>query len=187
VIEVRNLVVKKHVPFKEYLVTPGHSFSSIAHMNRVKPFEITKKIKFGSQVDSYLFTPKEFKLDADFKMQQIRRCANSIRDMLGDVYKCLEFQLSISADFIYEGFKLHYKGRPDAVIRKAIIVDLKLTEGINPNYNYPAQLSGYAIADGCKSAFILAQHPHIDKCEIHKVEISHGFWERACLMYGEPI
>jgi hypothetical protein len=108
VIEVRNLVVKKHVPFKEYLVTPGHSFSSIAHMNRVKPFEITKKIKFGSQVDSYLFTPKEFKL-------------------------------------------------------------------------------GYAIADGCKSAFILAQHPHIDKCEIHKVEISHGFWERACLMYGEPI
>lgn len=186
-IEVRNLQIHSGIPFNEYLKIPGHSFSSIAHQTRRRPFELTSKMRFGSQVDSYLFTPKEFKLDPDFTMQQIRSCALCIKEKLGAIWKHLKFQLSITADFVYQGFVLHYKGRPDSAVIGLLIVDLKLTEGLNPRANYPAQLSGYAIALGASTMFICAQHPKKPLCDLHNIEVDHTYWEQAILLYGEPI
>lgn len=186
-IEVRNLKIHNDIPFDEYLKIPGYSFSGVCAENRLKPFEVTKKMRFGSQVDSYLFTPSEFKLDHEFSIQQIRSCALCIKQKLGAIYKHLEFQISITADFVYEGFVLHYKGRPDSGIRNILVVDLKLTEGMNPRYNYPAQLSGYAIALGAPIAFIAAQHPKKEICDIHQIEVTHDFWQQQILLKGEQI
>lgn len=186
-IEVRNLKIHRDIPFEEYLKIPGKSFSGIAARDRKREFTVTSKMRFGSQVDCYLTTPSKFKLDPEFTMKQIRNCAICIKTTLADVYQHLEFQLSITADFIYEGFVLHYKGRPDATIKKTMILDFKLTEGLNPLANYNAQVSGYGIALDCPLGFLVAQHPKKDVCDIHKVKIDHTFWEQACLLYGETI
>lgn len=187
-IQVKNLRILENVPFEEYLALPGYSHSIIrANGKDIKP--ATPKMLLGSAVDAYLTDSANYNYD---NVSLIRPIALQVKKTVGGLYKYLKPQLAFTCNFIYGGFNLLYKGRADGAIIERIVLDYKvskmpLMKGVE-FFGYDNQLSGYALALGCKVAIIISQHPEkLQQTSIYNVPISSDWWEQQIIKFGEPI
>jgi hypothetical protein len=175
-----NIITHENMPFEDYLALPGNSFSGLKHS---QPFEPTPKMRLGTACHNYLMTPQSFVGN----LHIVKPLAMALRDVLGSIWHYLKFEVSTTADFEHEGFKMPYKGRIDAGIRNKIVIDFKVGENIKKSmdlFKYPEQLTGYSVAFNADAAFIIAISPKGGKPDIIPVEFNHGWWEEQVLMKG---
>lgn len=181
-IHVSNLRTYTDKDFREYCKMPGKSFSSFKSFPA--GFTPTYKMQLGSAIDAYLTKPEKYD---GFEYNLVRNAAIVIRQRFGELFNHMQKQLAITADFEYHGFVMPYKGLPDFCIPRKIIVDLKCVdkEIASDYFDYPAQLSGYAIPLECPLAFILEFSREKHACRFVPVTIKQDFWIKKILQYGE--
>lgn len=182
--QVRNTVIHRNIPFEEYLKIGGRSFSSLSayKWNGM----VTDRMRFGSAVHNYLHTPKDYV--SEFPIKMVQNAAAAVRDVLGALFGYLEFELSITSEFIHEGFLFPYKGRADQCIPKKIVIDLKLTEKLaRDHFDTDGQVNGYAAALECPLCFVIACNPKTFKAEVVPIPRTDKFWEQVCLKRGTPL
>lgn len=180
---IENKIVLENVYFEDYLKIPGHSFSSLK--NEGIPTNVTPKMRFGSSVDSYLFTPQLYKGE-NFKL--VKPVANKLHDMFGHVLQVCKPQISVTCDMVHEGLRLKYKGRPDLMMFPQMIIDLKVSE-LNPVkavefFRYDWQLSGYSLALGCKDRIIISIHPKTFKISVIPISLKVDWWNHQVIKHG---
>lgn len=183
---VTNFQIHKDLPFGEYQKLPGNSFSSIKHDGR--EFETTSKMILGTQVHQYLLEPHKFTGD----IRIVKPMATALIRCLGALWQYLDYEISVTCNFEHEGFVFPYRGRIDAGIRRKIIIDFKIGENVRKSmehFDYPTQLSGYAIAYEAPLALIIAMNPKKLQLppDIIPVHISDEFWKNQILLKGEVV
>lgn len=175
------------MPFDDYLQMPGLSYSGI----KAKGLQInqpTSKMQIGTMVHNYLFEPEKY----EFKLSThkiVTAIAQQVKLTLGDAMIGLESEVSVTADFLHDGFKMQYKGRVDLLRAGKMVIDLKVSEmWLNksiPYFGYDRQLSGYSLATGAKLQMILRINPVTLKTEVKMIPISSDWWESQILKYGK--
>jgi hypothetical protein len=180
-----NVKVFEKIPFSEYKNLPGHSFSSIRSEN--ENIKVTEKMAFGQRADAYLFTPYEYD-GVDISL--IRPVVIELKKLLGEAIIYGKPQLSVTCDFIHNGFILQYKGRADLKIHD-LILDLKVSELDTMNaikhFRYDWQIGGYMKAFGCKRGMILSINPRTLKVTTIPINPSFDWWEYNIIKYGKPL
>lgn len=179
-ITVSNLRTYPGIDFADYLAMPGRSFSSFKNFTG----NVTYKMQLGSAIDAYLTKPDKYD---GFEYNLVRNAAIVIRQRFGELFNYMEKQVAITADLEYEGFIMPYKGLPDFCIPGKLIVDLKCVdkEIASDYFDYPSQLSGYAIPLKCPLAFILEFSRKKHACRFVPVTVREDFWIKKILQYGE--
>lgn len=192
-----NINIYRGVDFAMYQSLPGTSFSDIRHGDKEDGFTPSEKMLLGSEIDSFLFTPAKYTPSGKFDPRLIRGCARSVKEQFGAAWVNLEFQLSVTADFEFEGMVMPFRGRPDGILRGlskiyspntgGVTVDLKVSEKVAIEHmNYAEQLTGYSIAFGNTRNLILSINPKTFKTTWHPVPMRIAWWEKQVLMRGKP-
>jgi hypothetical protein len=105
----------------------------------------------------------------------------------------MEPELAFTARFEHNGMYLNYKGRTDLIYKGKLIVDLKILSGkLEPaieRFGYDKQLSGYALATGCKNAMIISYNKanKHNVLETKLIEPNEDWWNYMVIKYGTPI
>lgn len=181
---VTNAVQYSNLPWDDYIKLPGYSFSGLRNPDRDTNFQPTPKMRLGSAVDNYIFTPKEYNGEM---FELVRPVAVELRKVLGSALDLGRPQVSFTADFCHAGLKMPYRGRCDLLIAK-LIVDLKVSElPIHKSieyFMYHHQISGYALAGGCEKAMIISIHPKTHKISMTMINIVADWWEYQVKVNG---
>lgn len=184
---VENLKIYDSKSFEEYLAMPGLSYSGIKQAG--KEFTpATIKMSLGTDVHNYLLTPADYHHN---NIAIVKPLVQQIKSSLGSLLTHLAPERAFTCDFIHQGFRMKYKGRADLSIYKRIILDLKVTEmkdipALIKYFGYDRQLSGYAIALGCRAAMIITIHPKTKITQLINIPISTTWWEEQIITKGEP-
>ena len=195
--QVINVNIYRGVDFAHYQDLPGTSFSDIRHGDKDENFTPSDKMLLGSEVDCFLFTPAKYVPSGKFDQRLIRGCARAVKEQFGAAWVNLEFQLSVTADFEFNGMVLKFRGRPDGVLRGlskmysantgGVTVDLKVSEKVAIEHmNYAEQLTGYSLAFGNTRNLILAVNPKTFATTWHPVPMRVSWWEKQVIMRGVP-
>ncbi len=184
--QVRNLVMTT-CPFEEYLALPGWSHSGLKNEDlEWKP--PTKKMELGVKVHNYLLKPEEYNYE---DIDTVKPLALSIKNRIGPLFDLLRKEVAITADFIYSGFVMQYKGRFDLGLEGLIVIDPKISDiplsRSIAYFNYDRPMSGYAIAIGAPSALLASVNPKTKKTELMQIPISQVWWHEQILKKGEPL
>lgn len=185
-IRVQNLRTIRTYPFDDYLKLPGLSYSGIKNIGK-KPFKETEKMRLGTQVHNYLLEPHKYD---HANSSIVKPIAAAIKPYISPFLTYLEPELTVTCNFIHNGFILPYKGRIDLAIPNFLVIDLKVTEDILHGieyFNYPNQLTGYATAINAKMAIIIAIHPKTKKVNVIRVGFNTGWWADRVIEYGTKI
>lgn len=171
---VNNTIIHHNLDFHEYLKLPGYSFSSLRPS---KIENVTEKMKIGTYVDAYLFTPEKYHGERYDLVQPI---VLELKKVFGNSLSYGDSQLSVTSEFSVDGLTLDYKGRPDFKIGK-LIVDLKVSEldvrKAIEFFRYDWQLSGYTFALECEKAMIISIHPKTKKISPAMIDLKMDWWE----------
>lgn len=181
---VKNIQYHESVPFEEYLKMPGYSFSGIKNHGKVWT-EPTEKMKLGSSVDDYLNDPSRFNGDLSI----VKPLALKLKERVGNLYPKFKKQLSITADFYYEGMMMKYKGRTDWAIPNFLVVDIKVSESIKyaiDFFDYPNQISGYCIPMKSNYGILLSINPKTKEVNSINIPLSDLWWKKQILKFGKP-
>lgn len=190
-LQVFNVKFYPDIPFEDYLKLPGWSFSGIK--SRGTKIEPTPKMQLGTKVHAYLLSAHEYEHGEDSDL--VRPLAIALKGVLGPVLRYCTPELAVTADFVYEGIVLHWKGRIDLpVVSKphlSLVIDIKVTEldlrwGID-FFGYHNQVSGYALAIGAQKAVIVSVNRKTKATQVIPVKVEDAFWRQAVLRYGKPI
>lgn len=184
-ITVTNARSFRRMEWDEYVAMPGYSYSKLRNPDGFGP--PTAKMRLGTLVDRFLFTPVLYQGE---QREIVEPMARELVRLLGNALPLGDSQLSLSADFTHEGLTMPYKGRPDFKITD-LIVDLKVSQ-LNivkaiSFFRYDWQLSGYAKAAGCTRAMIVSIHPVTRKISMLQVPLVYDFWEHSIKKYGTPV
>lgn len=180
---------RKHyfdVPFGSYVDMGGFSFSSIK--NDFTPIEATKKMRFGSLVDTFLFTPAQY--DGTLA-DLVRPMAYEVKKFLGPAFALCQAQVSCQADYTVDGLTMTHRGRPDMVIPKQLIIDLKVSElpliKAIEHFRYDWQQTGYLLDMDIQRAIILSIHPKTKKISTAPIIPVTDWWEHQVRRFGKPL
>lgn len=177
----------ENISFEDYLKLPGISFSGIKALERGTPAP-SPKIKLGTDVHTYLLTPELYKHD---NIRIIKPLALELKNTLGSLFKHLKKELSVTANFCHEGFKLAYKGRLDLCIPNRLVIDIKVTEeDIQKTidyFGYTHQQSGYATGINARTILILAINPKTLKTRMVSLGLYQEWWNTQIVKRGDVI
>lgn len=180
---VTNKRVFTGIEFTDYLNMPGYSYSGIKSAGG--EIKETPKMKFGKQVDAYLFTPEQYQPGSDHSL--VKQLAMAVKSELAGLN--YTGQSSFTADFNYNGLTMPYKGRPD-IDAGQLIVDLKVSEldivkAIN-FFRYDWQVSGYVLSSTrATMGMLLSINPKTAKISKMILPIKVDWWQQAVIMYGK--
>lgn len=179
-ITAENVQIFEAKDFSTYQKLPGRSYSSFKSFTG----DVTYKMKLGTALDTYLTDPANYD---GFEYDIIRPAAAMVREKMGPIWKHMQRQLSITADFKYKGFVMPYRGRPDFAIPGKIVIDLKFVEDFAAvdHFGYNHQLSGYCIATGAPAAYIIEMSRKKKAARFIPVPVVHSFWVEKILMFGK--
>lgn len=180
--------------FETYRQLPGASFSYLKreHGGIAAPIAVTTKMSLGTMVDA-LLTDGIVDISSP-QYPAAKEIAHSLRLNFGGVLPHLAKQVSYTAIFEHKGFQLAVKGRPDFLMQRMFIIDLKICHAKNINgtiefMRYEDQLFGYGTMAQVKDAYLLmyckpTKMPHV----IH-IPVTDGnlFWENKILEHGSLI
>ena len=175
----------ENVPFEQYTGLPGFSFSSIK--SDFIPIEPTKKMRFGSLVDTFLSNPAAY----DGTMADlVRPIALEVKRFLGAGWACCKAQMSATANFTVDGLTMPHRGRPDFLIPNQLIIDLKVSElpivKAIEIFRYDWQQGGYCLDFDVKKAIILSIHPKTKKITTAPIVPVYDWWEHQVKRFGRP-
>lgn len=169
--------------FEDYLKMPGTSYSSL----KQTVFVPSDGMKLGTRVHNYILEPEKF----DWQQTEIvKPMAAAIREILGESIKYLSKEIAFTADFIYDGMRMPYKGRVDMLRIGRIVIDLKILAGsIEPaigRFGYDKQVSGYCLGTGCPTGLIIAYNKATKKIETKMIKPDATFWNYTTVTKGVP-
>lgn len=197
--QIRNVQVLAGIPFEDYLKMPGLSFSGVRSDGTI--IEETEKMRFGSNVDAYLFEPQVYS-GAQYKL--VKPVAAVVKEKLGTMLVTGARQVVITCKMTHRGVELDYKGRADLLtgggvlvnngiitINKSlgvIVIDMKVSElpllsAIN-FFGYNHQVNGYALPVGADVSVIVSVNPKTYKVSTQAIPTKADFWEKIVLQYG---
>lgn len=166
--------VFKNMSFNEYLSLEGISNSSFS--NDTASDSPSEAVSIGTLVDAMLTQPE--KADINSKHYNNALIAvNHIKDKYPFILK-LENQLSFQANVEFGNYNFKLKGRPDFVNIGSVVVDLKVTQSDEQNYNYviklmnyEASLWNYAKALNCNKAYLLVYFWKLKKSKLIEINL----------------
>lgn len=190
-LQVVNVRFYRDLEFSDYLKMPGYSFSWLKSGGQ--KIEPTPKMQLGTKVHAYLLSAHEY-LHAEGH-ELVRPLAIALKGILAPVLRYCSPELAVTADFIYQGMVLHYKGRIDLpVISKphlSLVIDIKVTEmDLRRSidfFKYDVQVSGYSLVIGASRAVIVSVNPKSKLTQVVPIRLTDDFWKWAVLKYGQPI
>lgn len=185
--QVQNQSLLKTCPFDEYLLMPGYSHSGLKNEGRA-PIVATKKMRLGTLVHQYLCEPTVYNGE---QSELVIPLGNALKKRIGILFHYLLPEFVVTADFVYNGFRLPFKGRIDLGIPKRLVIDIKVTEqpiekGIQ-YFGYDNQVTGYAEGISAPVALIAAIHPKRNQVELKNVPLRYDWWHYQITQKGEPI
>lgn len=179
--QVSNTQYFFNLPFEDYLLMPGISFSGLKD-EKIIP---TEGMKLGTRCHNYLFEP------ATYDWQQVEIVKNvsaAIRKYIGGAFKYLLKEVSFTAEFTHNGLTMLFKGRADMLVPGKIVLDLKILAGslkqAIERFNYGAQVSGYCLATGSAVGIIIAWNKQKKHVEVAVITPEKGFWEYHIIQRG---
>lgn len=193
-ITVSNIKVLYDIPFNEYLLIPGYSHSFLKReVNGVAPdLSITDNIRLGSLVDAILTEPE--KADMKDPLYEIARAiAAEIKLKFGAAIRVFKKQISITADFAFNGFIMPVKGRLDFLLAGNAVIDLKITQskdihGLIEYMGYKNQVWSYCQMASVKVAYLMVYCVPTKKIHLIRIDCStpsNPFWEEKILKFGK--
>jgi hypothetical protein len=188
--QVKNLQYYSDLDFDEYLQISGYSFSGIKMLESGQAIIPTEGMKLGTRVHNFILEPKKYDWENHIEVNKI---ATKIREIYQPFIKYMEPELAFTCRFEHNGMYLNYKGRTDLIYKGKLIVDLKILSGkLEPaieRFGYDKQLSGYALATGCKNAMIISYNKanKHNVLETKLIEPNHDWWNYMVIKYGTPI
>lgn len=188
--QVKDLKYYSDLDFDEYLQISGYSFSGIKMLESGQPIVPTEGMKLGTRVHNFILEPKKYDWESHIEVNKI---ATKIKEIYQPFIKYMEPELAFTARFEHNGMYLNYKGRTDLIYKGKLIVDLKILSGkLEPaieRFGYDKQLSGYAIATGCKNAMIISYNKanKHNVLETKLIEPNEDWWNYMIVKYGTPI
>lgn len=182
--QVTNRRQYPNVDFTEYVKMPGFSYSGLRNPDGFRP--PTNKMRFGTLVDDYLFSPHVYTGE---QRELVVPVARELQRTLGDGIKFGKPQLSVTADFTHDGLTMPFRGRLDLLIGK-VVLDLKVSE-LSPVkavefFRYDWQLSGYCAAVGGTNIILCSIHPKTKKITMMPIKPVYDWWEHQIKINGTP-
>lgn len=187
-----NITRSNSFNFKEYLDTPGYSYSFLKgeQWGIQKEVPLTDKIRLGSLVDSILTEPE--KVDMLSPLYPIaRNIAAEIRLRFPYVIHFSK-QVSFSGIATYENFTMPVRGRLDYLFEKNAVIDLKVTQVKNipaliAFMGYENQMWNYCKLAQVDKAYLIIYSVPLKKAIVHYVDCSRNmndFWAQKVLKFG---
>ena len=181
--QVKNILFRKGLSFEEYQQLDGYSYSSLKNRN-IQP---TEKMRLGTSVHNFILEPDKYDHS---NRDLVLPIANTLLREIGNLIDHMDSELSVQADFEYEGFIFPYRGRVDLVRCGKIVIDLKISEiPLNrsvPFFGYAEQVTGYCLATGSDHGMIIRVCPKTHKVEKTMIRKNISWWERQVLQKGIP-
>lgn len=182
--EVTNVIFYDEMPWESYIALPGLSFSGLKDF---KADPNSTGIRIGSLVHKYTLKPKEYNYEhADVVIPISRELIKFITPALLQRAKC---ECPITADLIFNGFILKWRGMPDMFLINSLVIDLKVIEGDLEAYcayfNYPNQLRGYMKPVGASMGLIIAWSKKKKKVQTKIILPDDSWWENIIITRGE--
>ena len=189
---VHNVRFYRDLEFSDYLKMPGYSFSWLKSGGQ--KIEPTPKMQLGTKVHTYLLSAREYLHEEGHEL--VRPLAVALKGILSPVLRYCSPELAVTADFVYQGMVLHYKGRIDLPVlhyksRLCVVIDIKVTEmDLRKSidfFGYHNQINGYALSIGAQRRVIISVNPKSGVTQVIPIAYTDEFWKRAVLKYGKPI
>jgi len=186
--QVENLRIHPETPFDHYQQLPGWSYSAIKQYDKGEPFVTTSKMRLGTLVHQYLLEPSQYTHE---HRRIVTRAARVVKETVGDLLPMLQAEVSVTADFLHEGFIMGYRGRPDMLRAGRVVLDLKVSEvpltRTIPFFGYDRAVSGYCLSTGSRLGIIIRVCPRTFKTETKLINPSSEWWEKQVLRFGKPV
>lgn len=198
-LQVVNVRFYRDLEFSDYLKMPGYSFSWLKSGGQ--KIEPTPKMQLGTKVHAYLLSSHEYSHSEGHDL--VRPLAVALKGILapggageGGILRYCTPELAVTADFVYQGMVLHYKGRIDLPVlhyksRLCVVIDIKVTEmDLRKSidfFKYDVQVSGYSLVIGASRAVIVSVNPKSKLTQVVPIRLTDDFWKWAVLKYGQPI
>lgn len=183
-ITVTNRKQYNRMEWDKYISLPGYSFSGLRNTGPITP---TAKMRLGTYVDKYLFTPHEYKGEMRDVVVPIAR---RLKEFLGSALDTATPQLALTANFTYQGLTMPFRGLADLPVGRDLILDLKVSEldtvKAIQHFRYDWQIEGYKMAYGATRGMIMSIHPKTKKITTLPINGSQDWWCHQVLQYGKP-
>lgn len=184
--QVTNRRQYSQLEWKEYAAIKGYSYSGIKNEGK-PPFKASDKMRFGSLVDEYLFTPESYNGE---QRSLVVPVAKELQKVLGGAILSGKPQLSVTANFEQDGLVMPFKGRLDLHL-PGLVIDLKVSE-LHPikaiqYFRYDWQMAGYCAATDSKKSIIISINPKTFKISMVPITPNYDFWEYHVKRLGTPL
>jgi hypothetical protein len=178
-IVIRNQQIQHGIPFEEYLAMERISYSGIKSNGCT--FEATPKMRLGTAVHQFLLEPELY----DYSQHDIvLPIAMALKEVAGAVMPYCKPEVVVTADMIYNGMMLPYKGRID-LKAPGLILDIKVSEmdldKSVDHFGYDKQVGGYMIASSTTRGIILSYNRKrriVQRRVIHLTPEIEDFWAK---------
>jgi hypothetical protein len=181
---IENVIVHHGISFEDYLQIPRISFSSL----KDAPVNESVGMRIGSLVHRYLLKPKSYRYEeADIVIP----ISQALVSFVGrELIQFMIAEVPVTADFIWEGFRLRWKGVPDLRYAQVVVVDFKVIKegtlkGYCDRFGYREQIRGYMMPFGVDLGLIIAYNRKTKKVEIEAVDKSSLWWQAVTMSHGE--
>ena len=190
-----NIVQYNNKDFKEYLSSPGYSYS---YLKKEKygikvEFKETDKMILGTLVDKILMSPNE----ADMLSPMYPMAKDIAAKIKSDFPYLIHFekQICFSAIASYGDFYLPIKGRLDYYLKDSMVIDLKITWSKNINtiirhFEYNDQVWNYARLGQVKKGYLMIYSVPLKTTTIVEIDVSDlysNFWGQAIQTFGKVL
>lgn len=184
--KIENVKQYDDLSFEDYLQIPRISFSSL----KDSPITVeTPGIRIGSLVHRYLLSPQLYNYE---EADVVIPIASALVGFVGRA--CLKGMICekpMTADFVYEGFSLPWKGVPDMKYPEVIVVDFKVIAGDLEHYcdrfDYPEQIRGYMLPNNVDVGLIIAYNRKRKIVQTKTVYKDTKWWAIKVMSHGQPI
>jgi hypothetical protein len=171
-----------------------HSHSSLKNMKDgiQQPYKsATPKMQIGTLVDEILTGSADVNHP---NYATAKAIALALRSRFGFAFDKMEKQVSYTATIEHDGLKLDVMGRPDYVLAKNAIIDLKISQvrtrqeasNIADHFGYDNALWHYGQMAGASKYYILVYCAKSGNIEVIERECkgAEGWWCDKVLLYG---
>lgn len=189
-IKVENRKLHYGLSWEEYLSLDGRSNSSFKSIDQEK-MNASIKVQRGKMVDKIL-SGESVDISSNL-YPEAQSIAMKISKEFRGIIQYSKPQVAVTADFVIEHnntrWVLPYKGLMDCFINYYAVIDYKVTgeksiAGVASYLNYDTQLTGYSLAAGVESMFIIAYSVPTKHCAIYSLKPNYDEWINRIIDYG---
>lgn len=189
-IKVENRKLHYGLSWEEYLLLAGRSNSSFKSIDQEK-MNASVKVQRGKMVDKIL-SGESVDISSEL-YPEAQSIAMEINKSFGNIIQYSKTQVAVTADFVIEHngtrWVLPFKGLMDCFIAGSAVIDYKVTgeksiAGVASYLNYDTQLTGYSLAAGVGSMFIIAYCVPTKHCAIYSLKPNYDQWVNRIIDYG---